>query len=399
MTSATTEPALDRPYEGAPFGAAYRRFWKKGFTFTGRASRAEFWRAWVATSGVVVVLYVISTIVSTAGLAAAMNSGSYSSYSTASGVSGFLLVVAVIYGLAIAIPSIAVTIRRLHDTNQSGAMYFVSFIPFIGGLILLFMLAQPARPEGSRFDLASVGYAAPPTPPAATSSYGEIPAPPTAAFAGAAPVVPPVPAPPAASAPSAPPVPPAPPAFAPAPFAGSAPLAGSAPAPAAPPAAAPAPLAPAPVAFTGVPGPVAPIPGIPGLSSVPAAPVATPVSAPDLDSTRMVPPSSPAGWTLELPDGRRVSVDGAVSLGRDPASEQGGTLVPIVDPARSMSKTHARFDLAGGGVTVTDLHSTNGTRIESEAASTVSVAPGSPTPVPEGATVVLGEYAVRLSRR
>ena len=49
----------------------------------------------------------------------------------------FLPVIIMIYGIGLIIPSIAVTIRRLHDTGNSGWMYLVSFIPFIGGIWLL----------------------------------------------------------------------------------------------------------------------------------------------------------------------------------------------------------------------------------------------------------------------
>ncbi|WP_022878980.1 DUF805 domain-containing protein [Microbacterium sp. B19] len=368
MTISPHEPPLDLPYPGAPMRAAFRRFWKKGFTFTGRASPSEYWKAWLATTGIAVALYVLSSIVSAAGLAAVMNSGNYSAYSAVTGFSTFLLVVAFLYALAVAIPSIAVAVRRLHDTNQSGAMYLLTFLPFVGGLILLIMLTQASRPEGARFDLATTTPpASPPVPSPPTSTYGEI-----AAF----PVPPVPPAPVAAAVPV--PVPPVP----------SVPVA-PAPVP-------PTPVPPAAVSLPIAPAPVAGIPGIPGVSAPTPAPVLSPAS--DLESTRLVPPSSVSGWTLDLPDGRSLPVDGAVSFGRDPVSDHGGVLVPVDDPARSMSKTHARFDFAGGAVMVTDLHSTNGTRVEAPGVPAVSVAPGLSAVVPAGATVFLGDYRVRLRR-
>ncbi|QXP53529.1 DUF805 domain-containing protein [Cellulophaga sp. HaHa_2_95] len=48
-----------------------------------------------------------------------------------------LFLVTTLYCLAIIIPSIAITIRRLHDTNNSGWMIFVALIPFVGGIWLL----------------------------------------------------------------------------------------------------------------------------------------------------------------------------------------------------------------------------------------------------------------------
>ncbi|MGC0369915.1 DUF805 domain-containing protein [Microbacterium sp. SLBN-111] len=377
MTLPTAEPPLDLPYPGAPMRAAFRRFWKKGFTFTGRASPSEYWKAWLATTGIAVALYVLSSIVSAAGLAAVINSGNYSAYSAVTGFSTFLVVVAFLYAIAVAIPSIAVAIRRLHDTNQSGAMYLLTFLPFVGGLILLIMLTQASRPEGARFDLATTTpLASPPVPSPPTSTYGEI---------SASPVPPVPPAPVAAAAPPPAPAPPVPAPPVPVP---------------------PAPVPPAPASLPHAPAPVAGIPGIPGIPGVSApaapafAPAPVPVAAPaaDLESTRMVPPTSVSGWTLDLPDGRSLPVDGAVSFGRDPVSDHGGVLVPVDDPARSMSKTHARFDFAGGAVTVTDLHSTNGTRVEAPGVPAVSVAPGLSAVVPAGATVFLGDYRIRLRR-
>tara|TARA_B100000795_G_C22604807_1_gene362700 strand:- start:96 stop:467 length:372 start_codon:yes stop_codon:yes gene_type:complete len=45
-----------------------------------------------------------------------------------------------IYLLAIIIPSIAVLVRRLHDIGKSGAWFFISFVPFIGGIWLLILM-------------------------------------------------------------------------------------------------------------------------------------------------------------------------------------------------------------------------------------------------------------------
>ena len=43
-------------------------------------------------------------------------------------------------------PAISAGVRRLHDTNRSGFFLLISFIPFIGGLVLLFFLI----PEGTK---------------------------------------------------------------------------------------------------------------------------------------------------------------------------------------------------------------------------------------------------------
>ncbi len=53
---------------------------------------------------------------------------------------GTYVVIFVIYVLAMIIPSLAVTVRRLHDSGKSGAWFFISFVPIIGGIWLLILL-------------------------------------------------------------------------------------------------------------------------------------------------------------------------------------------------------------------------------------------------------------------
>ncbi len=67
MSYSQNTVALDQPYYGAPLGAAVQRFFKKYATFTGRASRSEFWW-WVLVNVVVVgVLNILSAVTGGAG--------------------------------------------------------------------------------------------------------------------------------------------------------------------------------------------------------------------------------------------------------------------------------------------------------------------------------------------
>ncbi|WP_117060320.1 DUF805 domain-containing protein [Klebsiella pneumoniae] len=45
----------------------------------------------------------------------------------------------IIYALAVVVPSIAVCVRRLHDTDKSGWFFLLNFIPFDGLVVLVFM--------------------------------------------------------------------------------------------------------------------------------------------------------------------------------------------------------------------------------------------------------------------
>jgi uncharacterized membrane protein YhaH (DUF805 family) len=56
-----------------------------------------------------------------------------------------------IYVLAIIIPGIAVTIRRLHDTNRSGWWSLVVFIPVIGVIALLVLMVLDSTPGNNKY--------------------------------------------------------------------------------------------------------------------------------------------------------------------------------------------------------------------------------------------------------
>ena len=50
------------------------------------------------------------------------------------------------------VPTLAVTVRRLHDAGYSGWLVLLSFIPWLGGLILFVFTLLPASPNGARYD-------------------------------------------------------------------------------------------------------------------------------------------------------------------------------------------------------------------------------------------------------
>jgi hypothetical protein len=109
----------------------------------------------------------------------------------------------------------------------------------------------------------------------------------------------------------------------------------------------------------------------------------------------------PGAWRLRAPGGLDVLLLRPVLLGRDPAADPGrpeAAVIPLADPARSVSKTHALVEVVDGRVIVTDLHSTNGTRVLTSDGETRELDPGRGAEAPNGATLLLGEFAVRLDR-
>lgn len=140
MTDTSTE--LSAPLYGASFGQAINRFFKKYGTFSGRASRSEYW--WV-----VLALVIFHSVFAVLFLVA----GGVRAYATPQEFTVGAVVVVVLWvivELAIIIPSIAVTVRRLHDGNFSGWFYLLYLV---GLSIVVFILTLlESKPEGARFD-------------------------------------------------------------------------------------------------------------------------------------------------------------------------------------------------------------------------------------------------------
>lgn len=101
---------------------------KKYAVFTGRATRAEYW------------YFILYNMLATIVLIALSFLGD-----KVLGRLGPALVV--LYCLAIIIPSISVTVRRLHDTNHSGWWFFIDFVPLIGGIWLLVYMVTDSGPD------------------------------------------------------------------------------------------------------------------------------------------------------------------------------------------------------------------------------------------------------------
>ena len=107
------------------FTDAVRSAFSKYVTFSGRARRSEYWYFTLFA----LLLYVVSLM-----LGAVTRSP----------------VIPIIIILALVLPALAVTIRRLHDAGRSGGWYFISFIP-LGGIVLLVFLCQDSERGTNRF--------------------------------------------------------------------------------------------------------------------------------------------------------------------------------------------------------------------------------------------------------
>ena len=121
-------------------------------TFEGRARRSEFWWWTLAVNGVMAVLYVFTMV----GIAASDPAAAGSAVSGGAMVSvGLMLLLA----LATFLPSLAVSMRRLHDTNRSGFWILITFVPF-GGIVLLIFQASDGTPGTNQFGVDPKGRGA-----------------------------------------------------------------------------------------------------------------------------------------------------------------------------------------------------------------------------------------------
>ncbi len=143
-------------------------------------------------------------------------------------------------------------------------------------------------------------------------------------------------------------------------------------------------------------------PVVPGVPVAPAAPQADTGAEPEADSeaTRLSTARHAAPvWRLVLPDGQAVPVAGSVFVGRNPArtpERPDAALLPVADPSKSLSKTHALLEVDDGLLWVHDLDSTNGVVVAMPGDEIVEVDPGTRVLVPAGADLELGDYVIQV---
>jgi len=106
---------------------------KKYTVFEGRARRAEYWYFTLFSFLVSIGLIVIDTQI-----------GGYDPKT------GFGVLYG-LYSLAIVLPSLAVTVRRLHDIDRSGWWFFIILVPILGFFVFLYFMFKQGDAEDNRF--------------------------------------------------------------------------------------------------------------------------------------------------------------------------------------------------------------------------------------------------------
>jgi len=111
-------------------------------TFSGRASRSEYWFFVLFHMLLVTVGVVLIPI-------------------------GIGLVILIIGGLVNFLPSLSVLVRRLHDTDRSGWWYWICLIPLVGIVLLLIWLCTRGSWGDNRYGFDPLAGEGPPPPYAA----------------------------------------------------------------------------------------------------------------------------------------------------------------------------------------------------------------------------------------
>ena len=113
----------------------YLKVLKHYVDFSGRARRKEFWMYSLFSMIFAIVAMILDKLLGT--------TFDFDLYGQSLDFGfGWLYL---IYGLAVSIPGLAVSIRRLHDIGKSGWSYLISLIPFVGAIILLVWFCKDSQ--------------------------------------------------------------------------------------------------------------------------------------------------------------------------------------------------------------------------------------------------------------
>jgi uncharacterized membrane protein YhaH (DUF805 family) len=109
-------------------------FRNKYVTFSGRASRSEYWWSYLGYSVIAMVAWIVAFVVVLAvpDLAA-------------------VLLVPMLVALAMIIPMLSVSVRRLHDTGKSGWMILIMMIPCIGIILWIVWMVEDGQAHDNAY--------------------------------------------------------------------------------------------------------------------------------------------------------------------------------------------------------------------------------------------------------
>ena len=107
--------------------------------FNGRSQRMEYW---------MFTLFYMLVLVVLVGFAVLFGSPAGEPHTLAE---NYFLVVTGLFVLGTIVPSIAVTVRRLHDQDKSGWFYLISFVPYVGGIVIFIFMCLEGTVGPNRY--------------------------------------------------------------------------------------------------------------------------------------------------------------------------------------------------------------------------------------------------------
>ena len=121
---------------------AYKNFFKNYAEFTGRSTRPDYWWVWLGNLILSIPFWIIYFY--TVFLSAVMDSVDDSVSEATFMVLGLVVIIYAIFYLAILVPTLALSVRRLRDAGFHWAFIFLRFAP-MGGIALLILHAMPTK--------------------------------------------------------------------------------------------------------------------------------------------------------------------------------------------------------------------------------------------------------------
>jgi len=121
---------------------AYKNFFKNFAEFTGRSTRPDYWWVWLGNLILSIPFWIIYFY--TVFLSTVMDSVSDSASEATFMIFGLVAIIYAIFYLAILVPTLALSVRRLRDAGFHWAFIFLRFAP-MGGIALLILHAMPTK--------------------------------------------------------------------------------------------------------------------------------------------------------------------------------------------------------------------------------------------------------------
>lgn len=117
------------------FSTSVSTVFSKYATFSGRASRSEYWYY-------ALFIFIVECAISVLG---------FSYGGSANGMAPWAAGLSSLFGLATFLPTLAVSVRRLHDTGRGGGWIFITLLPAIGQIWYLILMILPSENGDNRF--------------------------------------------------------------------------------------------------------------------------------------------------------------------------------------------------------------------------------------------------------